>query len=273
VPDLPLAPDLVARYHRDGYLFPLSALDPAEAADARARIETFERAQGRPIDKEQRHKPHLFMSFLDRLIRSPRVLDPVAAVIGPDILCWETALFIKEAGDPAFISWHQDATYWGLEPFEVVTAWIALSPSTPLSGCMRVVAGSHLGEVVPHVDTFAPDNMLSRGQEVAVAVAEEDAVDIALAPGEMSLHHVKIVHGSEPNRSADRRLGFAIRYIPTHVRQVAGNEDCAMLVLGEDRHGHFRPDPRPDGDFTPAGFAAHRAARETRMRILMRPQR
>jgi len=274
MPDVPipsgLPADLVAQYRREGYVYPLPALDPAVAADIRRRIEAFEQSQGSPINKEQRHKPHLMMSFLDEAIRTPAVLDAVEAIIGPDILCWETALFIKEAGDPAYISWHQDATYWGLEPFDVLTAWIALSPSTPASGCMRVVPGSHIGELAPHVDTFAPNNMLSRGQEVAVAVDEAQAVDLTLQPGQMSLHDVKIVHGSEPNRSDDRRIGLAIRYIPTSVRQVAGQGDCAMLVRGVDKFGHFQPDPRPQGDFTPEGIAAHKKARETRMRILMR---
>lgn len=274
MPDTHLPPavreDMRARYRRDGYLFPLPGLSPAIAADARRRIEEFERRQGRPIDKAQRHKPHLMMRFLDEAIRSSTVLDAVEAIIGPNILCWETALFIKEAGDPAYISWHQDATYWGLEPFDVVTAWIALSPSTLESGCMRVLPGSHVGDLAPHIDTFAPNNMLSRGQELAVKVDETKAVNIELAPGEMSLHDVKIAHGSDPNRATDRRIGLAIRYIPTHVKQTAGTGDCAMLVRGVDEFGHFEPDPRPTGDFTPEGFAAHKAARDVRMKIMMR---
>ena len=274
MPDTHLSPsaksDMLTRYRRDGYVFPLPALAPDVVSDARRRLEEFERRQGSPITKEQRHKPHLMMKFLDDAIRTPAVLDAVEAIIGPNILCWETALFIKEAGDPAYISWHQDATYWGLEPFDVLTAWIALSPSTIESGCMRVIAGSHVGDLSPHVDTFAPNNMLSRGQEVAVSVNEAEAVNLELQPGQMSLHDVKIVHGSDPNRASDRRIGLAIRYIPTSVRQVAGSGDCAMLVRGVDTFGHFVSDPRPTADFTPEGFAAQKAARETRMNILMR---
>ena len=110
------------------------------------------------------------------------------------------------------MSWHQDGTYWGLSSPDVITAWIALTPSTPQSGCMKVVPGTHRSQV-PHQDTFAADNLLSRGQEIAVQVNPADAVEIVLAPGEMSLHHVLIFHGSEPNRADHfaHRLRGALR--------------------------------------------------------------
>jgi ectoine hydroxylase-related dioxygenase (phytanoyl-CoA dioxygenase family) len=179
--------------------------------------------------------------------------------------------FNKEARTDDFISWHQDITYWGLEQEgEVVTAWVALSPSTPASGCMRVVPGTHLREVVPHADTFGEHNMLSRGQEIAVEVDEDHAVDLVLQPGEMSLHHVKMFHGSRHNASADRRIGFAIRYLPPHVRQQAGAADSATLVRGEDRHGNFELEPVPAHDLAADAVAYHQMVRDRRVAILMR---
>ena len=121
---------------------------------------------------------------------------------------------------------------------------------------MKVIPGTHTQSQIPHVDTFHQDILLSRGQEIAVAVDEAKAVDLLLQPGEASLHHIKLVHGSEPNRSADRRIGFAIRYIPTHVRQTKVR-DSAMLVRGVDRHRHFDPEPRPRRDIDDAALAAH----------------
>ena len=111
-------------------------------------------------------------------------------------------------------------------PADVVTAWVAFTESSPANGNMRVVPGSHRTQV-PHVDTFHPDNLLSRGQEIAVNVDDARGVDILLRPGEMSLHHVRMVHGSPANRSNDRRIGFAIRYVPTYVSQIAGERDSA----------------------------------------------
>ena len=125
-----------------------------------------------------KQKPHLLFTWLDELVRDDAVLDAVEGVIGPDILCWASSFFTKEAHDPSYVSWHQDLTYWGLEPADIVTAWIALSPSTPESGCMRVVPGSHKRDVLPHTETFAAHNLLSRGQEVQVEVDEREAKDV-----------------------------------------------------------------------------------------------
>lgn len=257
-------------FARDGFLFPISVLTAQEVDIARRSIETFESELGGPLPKELRHKPHLYSRTIDAIIRKPEILDPVESLLGPDILCWETVLFIKEPGDVAYVSWHQDVAYWGLEPYEVLTAWVALSPSTQRSGCMRVLPGSHKGDIAPHKDTFAANNMLSRGQEMQVDVDETQVVDIVLQPGQMSLHDVMIAHGSDPNNADDRRIGLAIRYIPAHVRQVIGPDDTATVVRGADRYGHFQVEPRPRGDFTSEGLEVQRRLRSQRMAVLMR---
>ncbi len=117
------------------------------------------------------------------------------------------------------------------------------------------------------MDTFHRDNLLSRGQEIAVEVDESKGVDIVLQPGEISLHHIKLVHGSAPNHSADRRIGFAIRYIPTHVRQTKVR-DSAMLVRGVDLHHYFDPEPRPHQDIDEAALAAHADAIDRQVKAL-----
>jgi len=267
-----LSRDEVARYERGGYLFPCDVMSAAEAAAARRKIEAFERSLGGPIPREMCHKPHLYSQTIDAIIRRPEILDRVESIIGPDILCWETVLFMKEAKTPAFISWHQDATYWGLEPYEILTAWVALSPSTRESGCMRVLPGSHVGPIAAHKDSFAPNNMLSRGQEIQVEVDQAKVVDLVLRPGQMSLHHVKIAHGSDPNTSDDRRIGLAIRYVPAHVRQALAGSDTATLVRGTDRFGHFEPEPHATSDFSVEGLANQKRLRERRMAILMMPK-
>jgi hypothetical protein len=260
----------IQAYRRDGYLCPIDALSSAAAARYRARLEAAEAAAGGSLPGPYRHKPHLVYTWAQELIRHPKILDAVEDVIGPDILAWESVFFTKEPRTADYISWHQDITYWGLEAEgDVLTAWVALSPSAVESGCMRVVPGTHRHEVVPHADTFGEHNMLSRGQEIAVEVDEARAVDLVLAPGQMSLHHVKIFHGSRPNRAADRRIGFAIRYLPPHVHQDVG-ADSATLVRGEDRCGHFELEPAPAFDLAPDAVACHHRLREARMAILMR---
>jgi non-haem Fe2+, alpha-ketoglutarate-dependent halogenase len=263
-----LAPETVEAYKRDGILFPLRVMDEATAAGMRAKVEALAAAEGGKLSRATNQKPHLLLPWLADLVRHPAVLDPVEDILGPNILCWASGFFWKQPRDPAFISWHQDSTYWGLSHADIVTAWIALTPSTPESGCMQVVPGTHHREQVAHKDTFAENNLLSRGQEIAVEVDPADVVDVVLQPGEMSLHHVRLFHGSEPNRSALPRIGFAVRYIPTYIRQTAGARDSATLVRGEDTFGHFDLEPRPAVDFDPACVAFHRAMLENAEKIL-----
>ena len=264
-----LSGDAVEQYHRDGFYFPIPVFSFAEARGYRDRLEAVEREQGGPLRGALRHKSHILFTWLDALGRHPVILDAVEDIIGPDILLWSSSFFIKEARDPAFVSWHQDATYWGLSEPDVVTAWVALSESSSESGAMRMVPGTHQ-EQVAHRDTFAHDNLLSRGQEIAVDVDESRAVDIVLRPGEMSLHHVRIFHGSPANRSGDRRIGFALRYIPTRVRQVAGARDSALLVRGVDTYHHFDVEEPPERDLAPEAVARHAAIMQHQGEVLYR---
>jgi chlorinating enzyme len=264
-----LTENAVAGYRRDGFHFPLDILTPAETAGYRRRLEAFETAQGAPISGAMRHKPHLLFPWLDDLVRHPRILDAVEDVLGSDLFCWSTTFFIKEPGDQGFVSWHQDATYWGLSAPDVMTAWLALTPADLVNGCMKFLPGSHHRQV-EHRDTFDKHNLLTRGQEVTVEVDEKDAVCVELKPGQASLHHVMLVHGSAPNRSGDRRIGFAIRYIPTYVRQNAGAMDSATLVRGVDRYGHFEHEHRPAGECDAAALAAHAAVTERQQKVLYR---
>ena len=264
-----LSREAIERYRRDGFLFPVRVLSPAEAGRYRERLEAVERAQGGPLRGELRHKTHLLFTWLDELVRHPVILDAVEDVLGPNLMVWSSSFFIKEARDPAFVSWHQDATYWGLSEPDVATAWVAFTDSSIESGAQRMIPGTH-HEQVRHRDTFAPQNLLSRGQEIEVEVDEARAVDIVLAPGEMSLHHVRIFHGSPPNRSGDRRIGFAIRYVPTYVRQIAGARDSALLVRGVDEYGHFQPEQPPEADLAPAAVAQHATIMKRQGEILYR---
>ena len=257
----------VALYHRDGFHFPARALSATEARSYRDRLEAQERALGGPLSGNMRQKVHLLFTWANELARHPRILDAVEDVIGPDILCWSTTFFTKEARSPAYVSWHQDATYWGLSTSDVITAWVAFADAPVASGAMKFWPGSHLRNQLEHRDTFAADNLLSRGQEIAVDVPDGEGVDVALEAGEMSLHHVLLVHGSGPNTTDDRRIGFAIRYIPPHVRQLKVR-DSATLVRGKDPYGNFDLEPAPRHDLDAAALAAHRDAVERSAKAL-----
>jgi non-haem Fe2+, alpha-ketoglutarate-dependent halogenase len=264
-----LSKDAIARYQAEGYLAPIRALSTAEASSYRQRLETAE-SSGRLPEGALRNKSHLLFPMLYDLIRHPGIVDAVEGVLGPDILCWSSSFFIKDPRNKSYVSWHQDLTYWGLDPADIVTAWVALSESTNENGAMRVMPGTHTTDIIPHSDTFNPDNLLSRGQEIAVEVDASKSVALELQPGEMSLHHVKLIHGSEPNPSAKRRIGYAIRYIPTHVHQTAGMKDSATLVRGVDSFKNFLPEQRPDAELSDAAIAHHAEVTGVTKGILMR---
>ncbi len=262
-----LTADLIARYDQDGVIFPRRLLSAADAAGYRRQLEAFEAAHGGALKGAYRFKSHLLFKWLADLVRAPEVLDLVEDLIGPDILCWNTNWFIKEPRTPNFVSWHQDNNYWGLDTRKLVSVWIALSPATRASGCMRLIPGSHRGPTLPHVDTFHADNMLTRGQEIAVTVDEAKAVDITLETGEAAVFAFGIAHSSPPNQSDDRRIAIVLRYIPPETRQTVAAWDSAALVRGTDRFGHFTHEPVPTRDFDPVAVAFHLRAEEQQRQV------
>lgn len=260
----------VEAYERDGFYFPLRAMSEAQAAEYRNKLESHE-ADHQPIMQTVlRNKPHLVITWINELIRDPRILDAVEDILGPNILAWGSNFFIKDPRDDAYISWHQDSTYWGLSHPDVMTTWIALSDVTPENGAMRMLPGSHLLDQLPHKDTFAEHNLLTRGQEVQLDVDESKTVDVPLKPGEMSLHHVRTVHASNPNATDTRRIGLAIRYVPTYVSQISGARDYATLVRGKDTYNNFVLEPAPKVDFGPEEMALHAKIAEESFQILYR---
>ncbi|HEX5482708.1 MAG TPA: phytanoyl-CoA dioxygenase family protein [Terriglobia bacterium] len=236
----------IQAYQERGYYFPLQVLTSDETqeylGDYHVHVERHSQRLKALTPREQYlvlSETHTYLNWVYRIVSHPKVLDYVESILGPNLLVWGTRWFSKMPGDKAFVSWHQDGTYWGLRPPRVTTAWVALSESKPENGGLRVVPGSHRGDYLPQRDTYDPANALSRGQEIAVEVDEAQAVDLALEPGQMSLHHIGIVHGSKANTSQKPRIGLAIRYITPEVVQDGSERSLAMLVRGRDGFGHF----------------------------------
>ena len=177
-----LSPAQVAQYQRDGFFFPVDCLTPDEVRHYRTRLEDFEREQGDTFGRLPnlvRSKSHLLFNWMDELVRHPKVLDAVESVIGPNILIYHLTSWLKEPNEPSHVSWHQDGTYFGLEPAEQITAWIALTDSTPEMGCIRLLPGSHVIGQRPHRDTFSPGNLLSRGQTIEHRLDYSNTCDAA----------------------------------------------------------------------------------------------
>lgn len=247
----------VADYDRDGFIAPIRVMDESEAAEFRKKFEVYEATFDGWYEMSQGQKLHLLQTWARDLGQHPKILDAVEDVMGPNLMVWGLSLFIKEPNSPSYVSWHQDSTYWGLSKPDVVTAWIALSPATKESGCMKMMPGTHKWDQLDHKDTLAKENLLTRGQEIAVDVNEDYAVYLELQPGEISLHNIRTVHASAPNISDDRRIGIAVRYIAPHVKQIKAEGDSAWLVRGEDTHGNFILETPPKADMDDAARAEH----------------
>lgn len=250
-----LTSDQIGHYAEQGYVSPLTAFPPAQAGACRARLEAMERADG-GIAHDRRRKMHLYLRWVDEIVHHRRILDAVEDLVGPDILLYHLTLWMKEPRSDDRISWHQDATYFGLTPAEHVTAWVALTASDLRSGCVQVVPGSHKGGQVRHGVGDLAGNMLRTGQEIDVP-HETPIETMILQPGEFSLHHTWLHHNSLPNRSDDRRIGLGLSYIPTRCRCSARQRLSATLVRGIDRYGHFDLEERPGSDMEPAALARH----------------
>jgi non-heme Fe2+,alpha-ketoglutarate-dependent halogenase len=265
-----LKPEAIEQLRRDGFYFPIPGVPEGVAADYRRQLEAFEAANGGALKGANRFKTHLLFKWLADLIRAPHILDTVEDLIGPDILCWTTHWFIKEARSPNYVSWHQDNNYWGLDTKQLVSVWVALSPATMESGCMRMLPGSHLNPPMPHVDTYAEHNLLTRGQVIDVDIDETMAVDVVLKTGEAALFAYEIAHASPPNQSDDRRIAVVLRYMPPTARQMLADWDSAALVRGKDNYRHFEHEPVPRYDLDPVAVAFHQKAEDRQRQIYYR---
>ena len=256
------------QYREKGYYYPIRVFEPSAVEKLRARFLDYlahnrQSLIGLPPRDQYfvLSQTQFLLRWIYRIVSHPKVLDAVESVLGPNIIVWSTQWFPKMPGDKTYVSWHQDATYWGLHPPHVTTGWIALSESCVENGCMRVVPGTHKGPPLRQVETYAQDNVLSRGQEISVEVDESRAVNMALQPGEMSLHHIGIIHGSNPNRSDKPRIGIAVRYITPEVVQDGAARQMVLLVRGIDDFGHFElVEPPHDDVISDQDIAVHREA-------------
>jgi len=244
---------LSKQYNEHGFISGISVMDETTAQQHRTKLESAERQHGK---LHYMTKIHTLLNSPYELSTLPHVLDIVEQLIGPDILLFNTTYIIKEPQTQSCVSWHQDLTYWGLSHDDQVTMWLALSPADELSGCMKMIPGSHTNGRMHHHLTDDENNVLLQGQTVT-DIDETIAVSCALKPGEASFHHGWTLHASAPNCSSDRRIGLNVQFIAPHVRQTKHDLDTAILVRGKDQYGHFGVDKPANTDFDEAAVQHH----------------
>ncbi|HLY45980.1 MAG TPA: phytanoyl-CoA dioxygenase family protein [Stellaceae bacterium] len=255
-----LSPAQIEQYRHDGYLFPFAALSAAELDECNAGLARYEDWLGGPVnmaDRRWRSASYVVLPWVDALTRHQRILDVVEDLIGPDILVYTATWFIKEAQSPTFAAWHQDATYFGLDPHEHVTAWVALSEAGAEAGCMEVLSADGRPRQLRHAALGLEHSINGGGQAIVERFYEGGGEMMALAAGEFSLHHTLCRHRSAPNRAAHRRVGLGISYIPAHCRLTGSVRMYASLVRGRDTGGNFDLIPPPEGELHPAAIARH----------------
>ena len=232
------------QYHDLGYVAPIDILSKSEALEVRHEIELIEKKLPNEIDKSGRYNVHLISPKLDSIVHDSKILDAVESIIGKNILVCSTTLFIKNPNEIGFVSYHQDAKYIGLEPHNWVTAWVAVTDSNEENGCMRMWSGSHKNNLKEHDQKFDEGNLLTRGQTIK-NVPVDKTTPLILKAGQMSLHHPRIIHGSEQNYTNDRRIGFVIQsYIGTNVKQILG-KNSVQLARGVDEFNYHEKIERP----------------------------
>ncbi len=258
----------IEQYHDEGFISPVRVISEQEAHLIKQELEMVEAEFPEEINAESRNNLHLSFAFLDALAHNEIIVDAMEDLIGPNISLWASVMFIKEPSSKHYVSWHQDATYMGLDSLNFPTPWVALSPSNKETGCMTMIAGSHKTKIQEHEDTFAKNNILTRGQ-VIQNVDESKAVDLILEPGEMSIHHGAVIHGSQPNNSTHRRIGFSLQsYMPPNIKQIVGR-NIWTHVRGkkrEDEDGILLD--RPKFNMDPATVEQRRIANENMSEIL-----
>ena len=209
-------------YEDQGFVAPIDILTLEEATKIKEEIEYIEKKWPDELVGLGRNNVHYISPVFDKVCHNSKILNAVESIIGKDILVGGTTLFIKDPNKKGFVSWHQDAKYIGFEPYNWVTAWLAITDANEENGCMRMWSGSHKEKIKDHKDTYDENNLLTRGQTVQNVPIEKTIPNI-LKAGQLSLHHPMIVHGSGPNKSNKRRIGFVIQsYIGADVDQVLG---------------------------------------------------
>ena len=262
-------------YWRDGYLFPIKVADASQAQKWRAALEEIERdwldnGLPLPLNTYKRVNAQVVMPLACEIGLHGPILDAVEGVLGPDVMLYSVEFLTKEAHTKHVVTMHQDLAYWGMGDMDnILTAWLALSPATTASGCMDFVQGSHKNEILDHEDSFDELNLLSRGQEIAVEIANDDKVAVELAPGSMSLHHGLTIHGSGPNQSDDRRIGVAIRYVSAKMRKAGGSKDFAISARGTFGDDSFTTYDPPVTIFDKNSMELYDKIRDEQAKVMM----
>ena len=241
-----LTAEQIDRYNTQGFVQPFDIFPGDEIAAIRDRIDRHMDDLG----AEGAYGINCYQARLSSLwdiATDPRILDHVEDLIGPNILCWATAILSKKPHDPKAVPWHQDASFWALSPARTVTVWLAIDDADEANSAMRFIPGTHDKGALPVATTEGGTNVFHKGTANADAMGTPFTNN--LKAGQISMHADMLVHGSRANVSDRRRCGFTLRYCPPEVRitdETWARGVEAILCRGDA--GDWRTHPRPRND-------------------------
>lgn len=240
----------IEHYHENGYVIPDFQMPEATLDRIKERHAAL--VERRPDFRN--YCPALLdqdEAFVE-VCNNAAILDMVEQLIGQDIALWNSSFFAKPALNGQRTPWHQDGKFWPIRPLATCTAWLAVDDATIENGCLRIIRGSHKDRAIKAHNALGDDAEVTLFEELDPSTYEEaDAVDLVLKAGQISLHDVFLLHGSEANASPNPRRGLTMRFMPTTSlfdREIAAADarernivDHSMrpvyLMRGADRHG------------------------------------
>ncbi len=232
------AVDIRKVYDEQGYVIVRGAVDADLAAETAAHVDWLLKKYPDTRPEQLHHNLLVGDPFIHRLAGDPRLLDIVEQFIGPNIALFAAHYIAKRPYDGQAVLWHQDGTYWPLEPMEVTTIWLAATDSTVENGCMRVIPGTQHSKLLSRAELQDVDdgkNVLGSGIHPS-QIDDSQVVDIELNAGDVSIHNPRIIHGSSANTSDKWRIGLTLRYIPTST-WVKRPEHESILFRGQPAPG------------------------------------
>ena len=224
-------------FERDGIYFPIDLLSKEEVEHCKNSFLAQEAFLGDKVTYASFARLHHYFPWAYNLVMHPKIIEIMTSILGPNILVHGSTLFHKSPNDQKFVSWHQDSYNMQLNSYDYVSAWVALADSTKENGCLRVIPETHK-KLYDHYLDPTENNLLKRGTTVDISGLEDKVLDVELKAGQMSLHHVNTIHGSNANISGERRMGFAIRYIADTVSQ-RSHHHSLLVAAGEYKHDYY----------------------------------
>ena len=222
---------LKKEYNKNGYAIVRNVIDPNLVSEVESHVQWLSNKYPDTRPEAFHHSLLVHDPFIHHLLDSEKLLDVIESIIGPDIALFGAHYIAKKPHDGKPVGWHQDGSYWPLEPMEVVSVWLAGTDSTTENACMRVIPGTQNKKMLK------PSEMINLDTEEYVLdlairpgdIDDADAVDIELKAGDISIHNPSIVHGSNSNVSDKWRIGLTLRYIPTSTYVNREGWDCILL--------------------------------------------